>query len=412
MGIVPAPRLSEAADDGPEASFIQWVLHLTMGWRRGALFVLAALVLAALVPPLPAVGDGFPPTITEVTWTPRYPIHPSNVTVSARVTDPDGVAFVEAIFCYQPAWLCLYKNMTDPDADGVYTGVPIGPGQQTTQASPGTFGAKLNVTARDAVGNSIVTQNFGVLFVDALNLSFAAPVFASASGQPFTVWGSAFYEDNTTAPAEGVAVIVSVPGDQQTATVLANGTFEATLTAPSADGTYAVTAEAQDRTLADSEQATLAVSSNPTPDLAIGSLRPSTPDPLAGPLAIRFVARNVGTDAATNVRVLVELVSATVPIRTLLDVRVTIPGLGGAVPLVAQTTLAAGTHTVRVSLDAADEVTELNEGNNVEELTFTVRAPPEPGPPLVWMGVGGVASAAAVGGIALAVRRKGRRDAA
>jgi len=74
--------------------------------------------------------------------------------------------------------------------------------------------------------------------------------------------------------------------------------------------------------------------------------------------------------------------------------------------------LAAGIHTVRVSIDAGNEMTELSEGNNVEELTFTVHPQPDPGPPLLWIGAGGAASIAAVGGVAFALRRKGRRDPA
>lgn len=385
------------------------LIHRYMGWARGASLVIAALVLASLVPTRPAAGDGVPPAITEIRWDPRYPIHPSNVTISARVMDPDGIAWVQTAFCYLPPWLCLYEQLTDPDGDGIYTGIPVGPNGQSTEPESRVRGATLNVSARDNAGNSIVTQKIPILFADSINMTLEEIVFFAAPGQAFEARGSVFYEANQSAPAEGTTVIVTVTGDEQSVTVDANGAFEANLTAPNADGTYTITATVTDRTLTDSEEATLAVSTIPTPDLTVSNLRMSPLEPVAGPVTIRFDARNVGTDAAQGVHVLVELIEADQAVRVLFDDRMTIQSGGGSIPLVVQANLAAGTYSVRVTLDAEDEISELNEDNNVRVLEFTVHVKPEQGPSLTWIGVGGAAAAASLVGVVAALRRRNSR---
>ncbi len=380
--------------------------------RPNALALALVLGVALLWVPAPSVSAADPPEVLDRWWEPRYPIAPERVAIYARVTDPDGVQTVGAVWCYVPPFLCQYPSLYD---DGTNGDAVAGDGLWTNgsiETDARVIGASFKLDAFDTGGNSVHLDAIYALFVDSLNISFEAPVVTAEPGQPFTVNGTAFYEDNASAPAEGISVTVSIPGQQQTVTVSANGSFEATLAAPSQDGTYTITAEAVDRTLTDSEQAVLAVTSIPTPDLSIGDLRTSTPKPVAGPVAVQFKARNIGTDLATDVRVLVELMGPSGPARVLLDVRVTIPGLGGAIPLVAQTSLAPGTHTVRVSLDPDDDVAELNEVNNVEELTIVIPATPDAGPPLLWIGVGGGGLVAAAAGMALVLRRKGRRDGA
>jgi hypothetical protein len=79
--------------------------------------------------------------------------------------------------------------------------------------------------------------------------------------------------------------------------------------------------------------------------------------------------------------------------------------------VIAETSLEAGTYTVRVSLDSEDAVGELDETNNVEEFTFTVRDLPEPTSSLLVAGVGGgVAGVAAAAGV-LVWRRRRLQDA-
>jgi hypothetical protein len=382
-----------------------------MMMRALALASLLLLPALLLVCAPAARADTSPPEVLDRWWEPRYPIAPENVALYARVSDPDGVQTVGAVWCYVPPYLCQYPSLYD---DGTNGDVVAGDGLWTNgsvDTDGRVIGASFKLDAFDTLGNNIHLDAIYALFVDSLNLTLESPFVTAEPGQLFTIGGTALYEENASAPAEGVSVSVSVSGSSQVATVAADGIFTATLTAPTQQGVYTITATAADRGLADSKQSTLAATSTPTPDLAVANLRTSVPEPVEGPVYLRFDARNVGTEAATNVHVLVELVSTAVPVQTLLDDRVAVAGYGGSVPVIAETSLEAGTYTVRVSLDSEDAVGELDETNNVEEFTFTVRDLPEPTSSLLVAGVGGgVAGVAAAAGV-LVWRRRRLQDA-
>ncbi|HYS71226.1 MAG TPA: hypothetical protein VEM95_02280, partial [Thermoplasmata archaeon] len=129
--------------------------------RRGS-GVLILIVLATLAAVPAAKADTTPPTITDPSWTPRYPITPSNVTLSANVSDPDGVAFVSATWCAVPPFLCTYPQL-------YHVGGNLYVGNEST--FPRSMGASYEVFAQDNAGNSITIGPFYALFVDSLNLT-------------------------------------------------------------------------------------------------------------------------------------------------------------------------------------------------------------------------------------------------
>ena len=374
--------------------------------RRAALALI--LLIAVLAVPQAARADTNPPTIEAVWSEPRYPIHPQNVTVYARVSDPDGLSLVESTFCYVPPFLCLYDTMSDTDGDGVFTITPSGPGGTSTQPHDAPFwaeGASIGISAVDTFGNAALSPKRYLLFADSLNLTFERSVIDVEPGQSFTVNGTAFYEDNATAPAEGIPVDVGIPGSTDVDVIDPNGSFSVTLVAPSTEGTWTITASATDRSLTDTEESTLAVSTVPRPDLTIADIRVSPTIPVEGRVTVSFHARNVGTLAVADARVLVEVVGS--PSRTILDDTFAIPARGGDIPLIAMWTAPVGPVTVRITIDPDDAIDELNEANNEIEYPLSVQAPPpEEIPLIVWIG-GGVAAlvAAAILGI-WALRRR------
>src|SRR5881397_2118895 len=105
----------------PEGSFSCATSFYLMRQGRGTAVLLVVLLIASLLPALPAKGDTNPPTITSLRWTPQYPISPSNVTLYANVSDPDGVALVQATWCAIPPFLCTFPQMF-PIGNGVYQG--------------------------------------------------------------------------------------------------------------------------------------------------------------------------------------------------------------------------------------------------------------------------------------------------
>lgn len=355
---------------------------------RSRFALVPVLLLALLWLPTSARADATPPTIEEMWWEPRYPIHPSTITLFARVTDGDGVQSVDASFCYIPGLLCLPVSMGDPEGDGTFQAVPEGPGGTSTE--PGADGAAYWLIAMDKAGNLATAEKEYVLFPDSISITLEAPLIEANSGKAFTVNGTAFYEGNTTAPAEGVSVDVGYPGSTVGGVVDAQGRFSVTLVAPSSEGSWTITAAATDRSLMDTEESTLIVSTIPRPDLLISDIRLSPEVPVAGPLAVSFHLRNVGTQTATDAHVVVRIDGS--PPQTILDDTYTIPARVGDIPLVAQWIATPGPFTIRISIDSGGSINELNEGNN--EIAYPLSVPPVPAPEIpagLWVG-GGVAT--------------------
>jgi len=374
--------------------------------RRGiGVLLLTAIVVLAVLPALRASADTQPPVFVDAGWTPRRPIHPENITLHANVADADGVAWVQSTFCYytaEGAWICLYNDLADPDGDGTWTVVPNGPGGFSTMAEP-IIGAQLGFAAGDTASNIANTTKVWILFVDSIAITLESEVTPSEPGQPVAVNGTAFYEANSTAPAEGVSVTVSVPGSSAEATVDATGSFSANLTAPAVDGTYALTATATDRTLTGTDESVLAVSTVPRPDLRVGAVTPANPLPRAGePTFVTFQVANVGTADAVGAQVFVE-VSRSGTWITIYDERVNLAKGGTVRTLSAEFTPEEGVHMIRVRVDPGGEFDELNETNNEGTATISARAPDLP---VLWIAAGGGIAAIAVAGGVLAVRRR------
>lgn len=387
-------------------------LSAGMGPRSGAFLAVAVLAIGLLAPAFSVRADASPPEVHARWWEPRYAIAPEPVKIFAHVTDADGVREVTAIWCYVPPYLCLYPKLYDDGTngdevagDGVWTNL--------TESHTGVEGASYKLQAADQFGNSIVLDPMYALFVDSLNLTLDSEVVVAEGGRTVAVNGTAFFEANQTAPAEGVVVDVSAGGSQAQAPVNAAGGFSAQLTAPAADGTYTITALATYRTLTGRAEGTLAVSSVPRPDLSIANLLPSRGDPVAGePLSVSFRVRNVGTAQAFDARVIAEVVTPGQAVR-ILDERTNVPPIGGNVLFIAAWTPGAGPQTLRITVDPDGEIDELNEGNNAAELPVDARTPGEPeGPPIALIGAGAAtAGAAAVSVVGLFYVRRRRARA-
>lgn len=382
----------------------------------GVVLLLVFLAVAALVPPSADAADTTPPTIVTRWWSPKYPIAPENATIFAEVTDSEsGVRLVEAIWCYEPPFLCQYPVLVDNGTQGDQV---AGDGIYTAPVETHTLveGASYRIHAVDNDLNSITTDKIWALFPTRIAVTLTTPALAGEPGQDVAVSGTAFYGSdadpeynatNETAPAEGAVITVAAGSSTAQATVDASGAFTATLTAPMQEATFALTATASDRSLTGSAEGTLAVSLVPRPDLLVENVQlPASP--VAGqPTTIRFDVKNIGSADAVSVRILTETRrgEAWTPI---LDQRVTVARGGGRVTLEAAWTPVEGTTAVRVTIDPDGEVQELDETNSVRNLPVLV-APG--GLPLLWIGVGaGIAAAAVAVGIGLAVRRKRSRS--
>jgi len=368
-----------------------------MRGRRGAV-LLALVVLATLLPARPTAGDGLPPTITDLRWSPRYPITPMNITLHANISDPDGISGVYATWCTLDGF-CIFPTMYD-----------AGNSEWRANAStpPNTIGAAYQVYATDTTGNRNVSPKLYVLFVDTVYLTLD-PLTVASPGGTATVNGTAFYGPriepldgpNETAPAEGLLVEVTVEGVTESGSVDADGGFSIPVAAPMAEGTYPIDASVTDRTLTDTAQSTLAVSAVPRPDLVVANARLSPSYPVEGDtITLDFDVRNQGTADAGDAPVVVRVSGVPDPVFNEL---LSVPQ-GESVHRTATWRAGAGTMQVSIQVDPDNAIAELDEGNNLHGLSLPVSSPP----PYLWIGVGGLAVAAAIGAVWAMRRRRSR----
>lgn len=390
------------------------LLSRVMRVGRGATLILSFLLLAPLAALAPRVAaDTSPPTITDVRWTPHYPIHFQNVTVYANISDPDGVnpGSVFATWC-DFVGRCTFHNMVGVE-NGTY---------QTTDVTtlPATAGATMEIYATDKLFNSGNTAAYTVLFIDSLNVTVDPPVVEAHPGASVAVNGTAFYGprlvprdgENRSAPAVGIIVNVTVDGTTTPSTVDAAGHFSATMTAPSTEGTFPIAAAGRDRNLTGSDSGSMAVSIEPKPDLTILNAQVSPTDPEVGhQVTLSFDAANNGTANASGVRVVVDLVRGGTTNR-LLSATISIPKGGGSVhEVVPWTETEAVTEQVWIRIDPDNNISELDEGNNVVALNVTYHAAPPNGdflgiPAVGWVGGLGIVAAVVVLAVILSVRRR------
>jgi len=372
-----------------------------MDSRRGGI-VLAILVLASLLASVPVGADASPPVITDVRWSPRYPINPSNVTLYANVSDPDGVLEVRGTWCTVDG-ICTFPAMYHM-GNGVY--------QANVSTLRRTIAAGYQVFATDMQGNEGSTTKIWVLYADSLTLTLDPPVVAAQPDSTVMVNGTAFYGprsvagdgENRSAPAEGMAVHVTVDGVVTDGAVDAEGSFSVSVHSPAAEGIFLIDVDATDRSLTAATSGTMAVSAVPHPDLRIANVRLTPDAPVAGDrVVLDFDIENVGSADAVDVPLLVDATGLADPV---LSESISVPR-EESVHRSASWRALEGARLVHISIDPDDTVLELDEDNNFEVLTVTGT----PAPPYLWMAVGGAISAVAVG-VAWAVRRRGARQVA
>ncbi len=377
-----------------------------MRGRFGVALVLAVL-FAGMAPTIaPARADSLPPTVARYWTEPRYPIQPQNTTLFAEISDPDGVAVVYATWCTVPSRLCQYPILTDPDGDGIWSGYGAEVGGDAYIWIDG--GAGYKVYAEDTVGNGITTAPLWVLFAHSLNVNLDPPVVGGAPSTMVPLHGTAHFDGNGTAPAENVSVSVAFNEAVYRGTVDATGNFTVDLPAPPLEGSYPVDVTATDRNLTGTAHGSMAVSTVPKPDLTVENVVVSPADLVAGhEVYLSFDIVNLGTEDASGVRVVVTLTLGGTT-NVLLNESWVVPAGGARIHRVAPWSPEAGTQTVRIRLDPANAIAELDETNNGDEIVLTVSPAPDTGvSPLVWMGVGGgVAAAVAAAAVVFLRRRK------
>lgn len=114
---------------------------------------IAVICLAALPLATHGMDDTEPPSISNVSWQPQHPNDSETVTVTARVTDDSGVAWVNLIYCYDGT---CYPPVPMSGSSGTYSAT-IGPFDEGT--------VMFYIAAEDTVGNSGQTQEYS-LFID------------------------------------------------------------------------------------------------------------------------------------------------------------------------------------------------------------------------------------------------------
>lgn len=344
-----------------------------MRWARRPAFLVILALGMTLIAPLASGDDVVPPEIAWFTWTPRYPIHPQDVLLSARISDSSGILYATATWCFLNSTICNFYDMTDGDADGIWTAtastrVPLPEDPEEKE------GVAIQVFAGDTEGNEQVIGKFYAAFVEALDITFSNAVFEAEPGTDVQVSGTVVYDQNTSAPAEATILSVEVGTETHQSVVDAAGAFSVTLSAPTDVGTYAIAASVSDRSITGIGEATLVVSTTPLPELVVSSLTSLTSDAIEGrPVSAALRVSNIGTVAAADAHVTADIVAGDGAEERILDQVVDLDPLGGALDFDVSWTARRGSQTLRVAIDPENAIDEVDELNNVKEHEVTAR---------------------------------------
>jgi hypothetical protein len=150
-------------------------------------------------------ADGVGPDITDVYHVPRYPLLGDEVTVYAKVTDQDGVKQVKLTYCGDG--LChLPITMTDPDSDDIFSAVI--PWNDDWENGTEMY---YEIDAQDDLNNNNKTDKSYYLIVSSLDLETETEE-THFKGDSVLLTGSAFYNNNESAPAVYSPVTIRVQG--------------------------------------------------------------------------------------------------------------------------------------------------------------------------------------------------------
>ncbi|MFQ6127663.1 MAG: hypothetical protein ACE5QW_02000 [Thermoplasmata archaeon] len=206
--------------------------------------ILSSLLLTTFALPYfqpNAMGDNFGPEISNVTWFPKYPMENENVTFNATVVDSDNIFSVELIICFPGT--CNSTPMADLNGDSTY-GVEY-------PMQPGSDYADIQISAMDSQFNLNQTEKQYFPIVHWINpTAHPSPNFPVIN-DPLWVNGTAFYDDNMSAPAEQSPVTLEIVETGQTWTgyVQSNGDFSFALSAPDEHGSYSLNVTVTNRTM-------------------------------------------------------------------------------------------------------------------------------------------------------------------
>ncbi len=150
-------------------------------------------------------GDSVGPEITDVYHYPKYPQVDDNVTVFATVSDPDGLFKIQLTYCKD---VCVFLDMNGPDSNDVFW-------KNITWDSSWGGGTVLyyEIIATDNLTNSNDSGKTYFFYASEINMSNEMTATAN-TGESIFLNGSAFYNNNATAPVENSNVTVKILGTQ------------------------------------------------------------------------------------------------------------------------------------------------------------------------------------------------------
>jgi hypothetical protein len=138
---------------------------------------------------------------------PYFPIYPEQVNISTTITDIDGVASAQIIFCDDSLCYAPVIMTRIGTSDEWYGKIPV----QGIWGNGTAVGYEIK--ASDSGGNQSITQKLYFFYVSALNLTTDLNYDNINVGESIIVNGSAIYNGNTSAPVSGANVTFKITGD-------------------------------------------------------------------------------------------------------------------------------------------------------------------------------------------------------
>ncbi len=324
--------------------------------------------------PIPARAA---PTISEMTFSPKYPQYPDTINITAKVQDAVALTGVTLFYCSDPGGVCFFYDMDGPDVNQVYN-YTVAMFPETMVPRP--IGAHFWIEATNVLPETTKSGTVYIQYALSVNATMTADKSQTAPGEIFNLTINALYWSNLSAPVEYSDVNITLSGGTQywTGTTDENGNLTMEMTAPSVDGSYTYNASITNRSKTGYAEASILVFTTPKPDLAISNTNVTISPSVVyvnDNVTANITVRNQGTlNASFNV--LVTLFNG-VSTQTLTNQSVTIESKNHTIIQVTWKAV-EGPQKLNVTLDPGNTVDEISETNNFVSITVTGQTHPPP----------------------------------
>jgi hypothetical protein len=346
---------------------------------RKSISMLAMIITGLLLVSILPLGVKAAPVIKQMKHFPRFPVLTDRVDMSAKITSAVPIQFAQIQYCFYyllPGGICHPHDLIGPDANDIYN--------WTVDLDPTSISMDYVFSVMDTNGDTNSTDPIFVQYAFNMTATMTADITQAYPGQNVNLTVTAYYSDNTSAPAEWSDVSIKRSTLEQWDTMTnVTGKCRVQITAPAGVGIHWYDLTVTNRSLSGSDRISILVMNEDLPeivaeteDIIISNTHPNEGDNITANISVE----NWGTLSATF-HVLVTLYAGG-STRVLTNVSVTL-GPGNQTYMQVAWDAVLGLQYLNVTADPGNFVREVSETNNFASAFLTGEKPIKEETPII-----------------------------